>query len=70
MTPAQAAEVIGCSPQQVRTLCRTGKLKCTQYVMPWDPKQYTYDIAPAVVRTYAATMPKGGWPRGKSRDRK
>jgi len=64
MTPTQAAKVIGCSPGQVRTLIRTGKIQATVYAMPGG---IYYDITPREVNRYKTQPQKQGWPRGQSR---
>ena len=42
MTPREAAELIGCSPQHVRTLVRAGKLPATR--KPTDCNQHGYRL--------------------------
>ncbi len=66
MTPSQAAKVIGCTPGQVRTLIRTGKIQARMNLVPNPYGGYYYDIKPHEVRRYAKTK-TGGWPRGQSR---
>jgi len=68
MTPKQAAELIGCSPQHVRTLIRTGKLQATRVLTPDWGSGYIYDIQPVTAKLYKqAKLDHGGWPRGRSR---
>ena len=65
MTPEQAAKVIGCSPQQVRTLIRSGTIKASQRKTPWG--SHYYDIEPREAKRYR-DIPQGrGFPRGQKR---
>ena len=66
MTPKQAAKIIGCSPQQVRTLIRKGTLWAKK--VPTDQNQhgYTYNVDCQSVRAYAKRPQSQGWPRGQS----
>ena len=62
MTPTKAAEVIGCSPQHVRTLIRAGKLKATRRKYPGG---YYYDVTSREAKRYRNLPLTRGWPRGK-----
>lgn len=68
MTPSQAAHIIGCSPQQVRTLIRKGTIVASKLLQ--DPTvtgyPYTWTITPAEAIRIRDRV-SGGWPRGKSR---
>ena len=63
MTPKEAAAIIGCSPQQVRTLIRSGRIKATQVKCP---QGYYYNITRREAERYRDTPQKMGWPRGQS----
>lgn len=63
MTPTQAAKIIGCTPGQVRTLVRAGKIGATKTKQPGG---YYYEITPQEVKRYSKIV-NGGWPRGKKR---
>ncbi len=65
MTPTQAAKLIGCSPQQVRTLIRTGRLKATHLPSHYRCK---YAISKAEAKRYRDAPQKQGWPRGQLYD--
>lgn len=63
MTPAQAAIILGCTPEHVRKLCRDKVLKSTPKVVNVSGKGYEttiYQITEAEVRRYAANRPKPG----------
>lgn len=64
MTPSQAARVIGCSTQQVRTLIRSGKIKARKRKAEFG---YYYDITQEEAERYRDEKPDRGWPRGKAR---
>ena len=66
MTPTQAAKIIGCSPQQVRTLCRKGVIKASRIRIPWSGGHY-YDITEKEARRYRDEPINQGFPRGKKR---
>jgi len=66
MIPNQAAAIIGCSPQQVRTLIRNGTLPATKLAILGG---FVYEIAKKDVVRYARTPQKHGWPRGMPRKR-
>ena len=70
MTPSKAAKVIGCSPQQVRTLIRTGVLRATKTLSFIDSRgqeHYTYVCNKRDVKRYASKPQGKGYPRGRSR---
>lgn len=65
MTPAQAAKEIGCSPQYVRILIRTGKILA---VVEQVFEQACYSISTAEVQRYKALPYKSrGVKRGVKR---
>ena len=64
ITPKQAAEVIGCSVQHVRTLIRSGKIKATKRKTPTG---HYWSITPAEARRYRDKPINQGYPRGKKR---
>lgn len=64
MTPRQAAAIIGCSPQQVRTLIRTGKIKATKRPTPTFPG-YCYSVSRREAERYRDKPQIKGWPRGQ-----
>ena len=63
MTPTQAAQIIGCSPSQVRTLIRKKKIKATRRSMPGG---YYYDVSVSEAERYRDTEQTQGWPRGRT----
>ena len=65
MTPSQAAIVIGCSPQQVRTLIRTGKIQAERVDTPFG---FYYNVTQTEAEQYRDSSPNygRGWPRGRS----
>ena len=65
MTPKEASEIIGCSPQQVRTLIRSGKLRATKIKAPGG--RHSYDLSKRVVNKYRDQPQSCGYPRGKRR---
>jgi len=67
MTPRQAAQIIGCSPQQVRTLIRAGVLKARPIPSANNPAGYEWQVPRSEALRYAGAKPKRGWPRGKPR---
>lgn len=67
ITTNEAARIIGCSPQQVRTLARKGKLIWTKKESARNPKGYDMRIDKKDAERYAKTVPKQGWPRGVKR---
>jgi len=67
MTTKEAAEVIGCSPQQVRTLIRTGKLRATKNPSKNNQFGYEYAITKRTAERHRDNGPTRGWPRGTPR---
>ena len=77
MNVRKAAEVLGCSPQHVRTLIRSGRLRgrkvpLTVQSKGSEPRRigFTWSITRAEVERFAALPgdPKGrGYPRGRPR---
>jgi len=70
MTPTEASTIIGCSPQQVRTLIRTGTLKARKTQRRKDRNgnwQYSYSISESEAQRYAEKPQTKGFPRGQSR---
>lgn len=68
MTPKEAAAIIGCSPQHVRTLIRQGKIKARQVSMPgFGSAGYIYYISEKEAARVAAIPQSGGYPRGRKR---
>ena len=61
VTTAQAAEIIGCSPQHVRRLALAGTLPGRAVT----PRMWLFERR--AVRAIADTAQSQGWPRGKSR---
>lgn len=67
MTPRQAADEIGCTVGQVRTLIRSGKIEAIQVPTPgWGPGYY-YSIPVREVRRYRDAKQAKGFPRGQKR---
>lgn len=70
LTPKEAAVVVGCSPQQIRTLIRKGTLKAKK-VNRWKDSngdwRYSYAISASEARRYAREPQTRGFPRGKKR---
>jgi hypothetical protein len=72
MTPRQAADFIGCTPQQVRTLIRLGRIKAKRTANKdyrGNPIEgsYTYLINMQEVERYKEIPRSGGYPRGRKR---
>lgn len=65
ITVREASVRIGCSPQQVRTLIRSGKLRAKKSPLPLGGGYY-YLIDERDVTKYSKTQLRG-WPRGRSR---
>lgn len=66
MTPKEAADYIGCSPQQVRTLIRRGKIKARKHKIPGGRKPgYCYLISKKEAERYRDAPQRQGWPRGQ-----
>jgi hypothetical protein len=68
ITPSQAAEIIGCSPQQVRTLIRGGKIKAKKIYLPYGG--YVYTLTKEEAGRYASKEILYGFPRGSKRKKK
>ena len=68
ITTNQAAIIIGCSPQQVRTLIRKGKIKAEKKKDVRNPAGYNLEVDKESVKLYAKTIPRQGWPRGVPRN--
>jgi hypothetical protein len=64
MKPTEAAKIIGCTPQQVRTLCRKGTIKATKRITKLGPY---WEIAKKEAERYRDKEQKGGFPRGYTR---
>lgn len=67
MNPKKAAEHIGCSVQQVRTMIRTGKLKAKKIVTEHNQHGYEYQISAAEADRVKNNPPARGWQRGRKR---
>lgn len=67
VTTGKAAKIIGCSPQQVRTLVRNGKLEAIKEESPNSRTGYVHMVSLNAVRAYRRTNQSKGWPRGKRR---
>ena len=68
MSPKEAAEIIGCSPQHVRHLARTGKIKAK--VLPVHRSgfiSFEYNILRSAALAYRDRPTHGGYPRGNKR---
>ena len=73
MKPTEAAKIIGCSPQQVRTLIRQGKLRARRVKTDTDrngKRLYVYHLTKDQVVRYAALPQTRGYPRGVPRQPK
>jgi hypothetical protein len=66
MTPTEAAKLIGCTPQQVRTQIRRGVI-CARRVALAGTSRYCWDIHPQEVARYRDKPQPCGFPRGQSR---
>jgi len=66
MTPKKAAAVIGCSPQQVRTLIRNGMLRARMIKTDCNPG-YRYDVTSKEAQRYRDQPQGRGYPRGRKR---
>ncbi len=64
MTATEAAKIIGCTPQQVRTLIRTKKIKAKRIKYPGG---YYYQIQRREALRYRNTPQTCGFPRGQKR---
>ncbi len=67
LTPSQAAKVIGCSPQQVRTLIRAGRLRARRVPTRNNQFGYRYTVTQAEAERYRDTPQPKGYPRGRKR---
>lgn len=67
MKASQAASLIGCTTQHVRTLIRSGRLKARKVPTDLVPTGYCYDLDDSDVRRYANEPQARGFPRGGSR---
>lgn len=67
MTPRKAAEIIGCSIGQVRTLVRNGRLRAVRVPCKNNQHGYRVSINAASVRRYADKPQALGFPRGAQR---
>lgn len=67
VTSKEAAEIIGCSPQQVRTLIRNGKIPAKRKKNERNPAGYDLVILRTEAEKYSQTVPRRGWPRGIKR---
>ncbi len=65
MTPTEAAKIIGCTPQQVRTLIRTKKIKAKRIKYPGG---YYYQIERREAIRYRDIPQTSGFPRGQKRN--
>lgn len=65
MTPTEAAEIIGCSPSQVRTLCRNKIIKSKRIKFPGG---YYYQIQNREAIRYRNLPQNVGFPRGQKRN--
>lgn len=70
LTPSKAAEVIGCSPQQVRTLIRKEIIKARKVVNDCSPVGYVYYVDYHEALRYKSIAVSGGYPRGRKRNPK
>ena len=68
VTPTQAARMIGCSPQQVCTLIRTGKLIAIKEETDCNQHGFRYFLSIQSVKAYAKKPQTKGFPRGKKRN--
>lgn len=67
ISTTKAAEVIGCSPRQVRNLITGGLLPAESIAVP---SGFVYRLLLKDARDFAKKNPPGvrsGWPRGRSR---
>lgn len=60
----EAAAIIGCSPQQVRTLIRSGRLKATPVHTPFG---HYFELLRKDVEKYRDIPQLVGYPRGRRR---
>lgn len=69
MTPTEAAEVIGVTSYQIRTLIRNGRLKARKIKTGVYPF-YRYSLTRRECERYRDEPQARGWPRGRSRSKK
>lgn len=67
VTTNQAAAIIGCSPQQVRTLVRKGTLPSERVPSKRNPTGYDIRVPKSAAQAYSKRVPRRGWPRGVKR---
>lgn len=67
MTPSEAAKVIGCSPQQVRTLIRVGLVSARKVKTKNNQFGYRYEISLEEAERYRDKPQGRGYPRGVPR---
>ena len=67
MTTSQAAKIIGCSPQHVRTLIRQGKLRADRRASTHNQHGYCYTIRLRDAERYRDKPQTRGYPRGRKR---
>lgn len=67
MTPSEAAKYIGCSPQHVRTLIRTKKIRAKRHKIIGG---FCYEVSLAEANRYRRLAFTNGWPRGQERKKK
>ena len=67
MTPSEAASHIGCSPQQVRTLIRSGTLKANRVESKNNQHGFVYDVDWSEAERYRLMPQVQGFPRGRKR---
>lgn len=70
ITSKEAANIINCTPQHIRTLVRQGRLKAIKKPSTRNPSGYDYQVIKDSAKLYAKTVPLRGWPRGVSRRQK
>jgi len=68
MTPREAAEIIGCSSQQVRHLIRIGTLRATVTQSAVTGYQPRYSLTKREVERYRDKPQERGYPRGRKRN--
>jgi hypothetical protein len=62
ITSNRAAEIIGCSPQHVRTLIYRNKIRAKK-----NKRTDEWEIPLIEAEMYSQVQPSKGWPRGKKR---
>ena len=68
LSPRQAAAIIGCSPQHVRTLIRAGTLPATTRETQSNRHGYEYRVKSADAKRYRDVPQGKGFPRGQKRN--